>query len=80
MAVLAMSKITTLKGKIYFEEWPNFISKSPDIMKKFINTFGVKCIGTLLGDREFIGEQWFKWLNDNAITFCIRIKKDAQFL
>ena len=30
-----------LKGKIDFEDWPNFISKSPDLMKEFMkkNTF-----------------------------------------
>ena len=48
------------------------------IVQKFINTFGLKCIDNLLADREFIGEEWFKWLNKNGINFCIRIKKDTQ--
>ena len=31
---------------------------------------------TLLGDREYIGKEWFKYLIDNDINFIIRIKKN----
>ena len=27
-------------------------------------------------DREFIGEQWFWWLIEQDINFCIRVKKN----
>ncbi|KCX22070.1 transposase 1 domain protein, partial [Acinetobacter baumannii 916567] len=28
-------------------------------------------------DREFIGEQWFTWLIEQDINFCIRVKKTS---
>ena len=28
----------------------------------------------LVADREFVGDEWFKWLNDNAIQYHIRIR------
>jgi len=33
-----------------------------------------RTIDCLLGDREFIGEDWFKYLCDKHIPFCIRVK------
>lgn len=47
------------------------------IMEKFINTFGVNCIQSLLADREFIGGKWFQWLLKNKIPFCIRVKENT---
>ena len=49
-----------------------------ELLSKFIDHFGVDCIECLLGDREFIGKEWFEWLHKNKIPFCIRIKKDTQ--
>lgn len=59
-----------------------------ELLKKFIQTFGKKCIGVLLGDREFIGFIWLKYLIQEGIPFCFRIKdgwqkistKDGQML
>ncbi len=31
-----------------------------------------------MGDREFIGEQWFKFLNSENIPFYLRVKSDAD--
>ena len=31
----------------------------------------------MLGDREFIGGDWFGWLKKEGIPFCIRIKKNT---
>jgi hypothetical protein len=44
------------------------------LMERFISVFGVNKISALLGDREFIGDLWLKFLNDNMIPFYIRIK------
>jgi hypothetical protein len=44
------------------------------IIKRFIELFGVEKIEALTADREFIGEEWFKWLEDNKIPFVIRIR------
>jgi hypothetical protein len=48
------------------------------LMNRFINKFGNDCILGVLGDREFIGEDWFKYLNNLGIPFYIRIKEDTQ--
>ncbi len=31
----------------------------------------------VFADREFIGEQWFTWLIEQDINFCIRVKKTS---
>ena len=46
-----------------------------DLMQKFIGKFGNNHLLGVLGDREFIGEKWLKWLKYNDIEFYIRIKK-----
>jgi hypothetical protein len=45
------------------------------LISRFISIFGCDRIQNLFADREFIGEQWFKWLIQKDINFCIRIKK-----
>lgn len=44
-----------------------------NLLGRFIRIFGVHKIGSLLADREFIGDEWFKFLADNNIKFYIRI-------
>ena len=39
---------------------------------------GVERIGIVLGDREFIGHQWLKYLKDQGIDFCVRVPKHHQ--
>ena len=34
---------------------------------------GVEKIASLTADREFIGEEWFKWLKEKKIPFVIRV-------
>ena len=45
-----------------------------NIMERFIRLFGRDSIKCLVADREFVGNKWFKWLNDNAIQYNIRIR------
>jgi hypothetical protein len=45
------------------------------LMDKFIHTFGINRIGVLLGDREFIGRIWMKYLIEKKIPFCVRLKE-----
>jgi len=47
------------------------------LMEKLISRFGKECIAGLLGDREFIGEKWFRWLLSHKIPFYIRIKNNT---
>ena len=46
-----------------------------DLLGKFIEIFGKEGINTIIGDREFIGDIWWKYLIDNKINFHIRIPK-----
>lgn len=46
-----------------------------DLLSKFIEIFGSDGIQTLIGDREFIGENWHKYLIEKGIKFHIRIPK-----
>ena len=45
-----------------------------DIMQRFIRLFGRDSIKCLVAGREFVGNEWFKRLNDNAIQYHIRIR------
>jgi Transposase DDE domain len=47
-----------------------------DLINRFIKIFGTKTIGSLLADREFIGDPWLKFLEDKGINFYIRIRSD----
>ena len=51
-------------------------SERKELINKFIEIFGSDVIESLLGDREFIGDNWLKFLNDNDIKFYIRIKSN----
>ena len=46
------------------------------ILERVLQLFGVDKIAGLLADREFIGDGWFAWLQENAITFHIRIRSN----
>ncbi len=46
-------------------------------VQKYINRFGKFCIAGILGDREFIGDDWFRWLLAEEISFHFRIKKNT---
>ena len=45
------------------------------LLKKCIALLGAKRIGLFLGDREFIGHRWLRFLKDHGIRFCVRIPK-----
>ena len=46
-----------------------------ELLQKCINLVGANRIGLLLGDREFIGLKWLKYLKENKIHFCVRVPK-----
>lgn len=46
-----------------------------DLLKKCIKLLGAKRIGLFLGDREFIGHRWLKFLKEKGIVFCVRVPK-----
>ena len=51
-------------------------SERIDLIQKWVARFGKSCIACIFGDREFIGGDWFKWLQAEEITFCMRVKKN----
>lgn len=48
-----------------------------DLLEKFIKLFGTDRIEALTADREFIGYEWFEWLNEHDIPFVIRIRNNS---
>ena len=44
------------------------------LIDRFIALFGVDTIGYLVADREFVGQEWMKYLNTMQIKYHIRIK------
>ena len=47
------------------------------LMEQVVKRLGLGRIRAVVCDREFIGQQWFKWLDENGITYHIRIKENA---
>lgn len=48
------------------------------LVERFISLFGRECIDSLLADREFVGDTWIKFLNDNGIRYYIRIRNNFK--
>lgn len=47
-----------------------------ELLNAFILLFGQKRVKYLLADREFVGEEWFKYLVKRKIPFYIRIREN----
>ena len=48
------------------------------LMKRHLARFPASTVRILLADREFIGAEWLKYLNDNNIKFAIRLREDLR--
>jgi hypothetical protein len=46
------------------------------LVRRYLAHFPATTIRLLLADREFIGADWMKFLNDNNIPFAIRLRED----
>ena len=46
-----------------------------DLLTLCLNIVGKERIGLVIGDREFVGHEWLKFLKDNEIPFIMRIPK-----
>lgn len=55
-------------------------SERIQLMQRYIRLFGVKTIDCLKADREFVGEKWINYLNDNQIRYNIRIRENFLIL
>lgn len=47
-----------------------------ELLARFVSELGADRIDYLLADREFIGEDWFKYLIEAKINFVIRVKSN----
>lgn len=50
------------------------------LMSRFIKRFGTESILGILGDREFIGSDWFRWLDEQNIPYLMRIRKNQRVI
>jgi hypothetical protein len=49
-----------------------------NLVNRFIRLFGSDCIDSLMADREFVGDKWLQFLNDNRIRYYIRIRNNFK--
>ena len=47
------------------------------LMERSLQAFGAARVAALLADREFVGEDWFRWLQKSGIPFHQRLKRDT---
>lgn len=45
------------------------------LLEKCLTLLGHARIGLVVGDREFVGHRWLKWLKDNGVNFVMRLPK-----
>lgn len=48
-----------------------------NLIKRILLLIGSENIECLLGDREFVGAQWIQWLDDQGISFLLRIRNNS---
>jgi transposase len=46
-----------------------------EVLELCLQLTGKERIGLLIGDREFVGHQWFKYMKDNGLNFVMRLPK-----
>ena len=49
-----------------------------DLVNRFIRLFGKDVIKSIVADREFVGNSWLKFLNNNSIKYYIRIRNNFK--
>jgi len=64
--------------ELLFKRGSSSTSERKELLTKTMNLLGKDRIIALLGDREFIGIQWFKFLIDQGIEFHIRLPKHIK--
>jgi hypothetical protein len=46
------------------------------LIRRYLNLFGPDSIECIMGDREFIGQKWFRYLANKGIPFYMRVKEN----
>ena len=49
-----------------------------DLINRYIRLFGKNSIDCIVADREFVGEQWLAFLNENSLRYYIRIRNNFK--
>jgi len=49
-----------------------------NLIERYVKLFGSDTIECIVADREFIGEKWLKYLNDNKLRYYIRIRNNFK--
>lgn len=52
-------------------------SERTTVIEIFLDLFGAQNIACLLGDREFVGREWFRFLKQHRIKFQMRLHKNT---
>jgi hypothetical protein len=47
-----------------------------ELIRRYIDLFGIDTIDCLLADREFVGDHWSAYLNNKRIRYHIRIREN----
>jgi hypothetical protein len=50
------------------------------LLQRFLTSFGQARIKALLADREFVGEDWFTWLQAQRLPFHLRLRRNTLIL
>jgi len=51
-----------------------------ELVERFIRLFGSGALDCLISDREFVGDRWLNYLNDNSMRCYIRIRENFWVL
>lgn len=49
-----------------------------DLINRFITLFRKQAIDCIIAGREFVGEQWFDFLNQNELRYYLRIRNNFK--
>ena len=48
------------------------------LIERYISLFGKETIKSIVADREFVGQEWIKYLNNNNLKYYIRIRNNFK--
>jgi len=48
------------------------------LIDRYISLFGKDTIKNIVADREFVGQKWIKYLNDNNLKYYIRVRNNFK--
>jgi transposase len=49
-----------------------------ELINRYISLFGKQTIECIVADREFVGEKWLAFLNENSLRYYIRIRNNFK--